>query len=74
MSNPSKNIESVLVENRVFPPDARATQGARISGMAAYEALCKEAEEDFEGFWIDRSFQPYGDGTEGDTAIYSGPK
>ena len=51
MSNPSKNIESVLVENRVFPPDARATQGARISGMAAYEALCKEAEEDFEGFW-----------------------
>ena len=51
MSNPSKNIESVLVENRVFPPDARATEGARISGMAAYEALCKEAEEDFEGFW-----------------------
>ncbi len=51
MSHPSKNIESVLVENRVFPPDARATQGARISGMAAYEALCKEAEEDFEGFW-----------------------
>jgi len=51
MSSASKNIESVLVENRVFPPDARATQGARISGMAAYEALCKEAEEDFEGFW-----------------------
>ncbi|UVH60170.1 acetate--CoA ligase [Variovorax paradoxus] len=51
MSSASKNIESVLVENRVFPPDARATQGARISGMAAYEALCKEAEQDFEGFW-----------------------
>ncbi|SDY10828.1 acetyl-coenzyme A synthetase [Variovorax sp. YR634] len=51
MSSVSKNIESVLVENRVFPPDARATEGARISGMAAYEALCKEAEQDFEGFW-----------------------
>lgn len=51
MSSASKNIESVLVENRVFPPDARATQGARISGMAAYDALCKEAEQDFEGFW-----------------------
>jgi len=51
MSSPSKNIESVLVENRVFPPDARATEGARISGMAAYDALCKEAEDDFEGFW-----------------------
>jgi len=51
MSSASKNIESVLVENRVFPPDARASAGARISGMAAYDALCKEAEQDFEGFW-----------------------
>ena len=47
----SNNIESVLVENRVFPPDARAQQGARISGMAAYDALCAEAAADFEGFW-----------------------
>ncbi len=44
-------IESVLVENRVFPPSEAATRGARIAGMAAYEALCKEAEQDFEGFW-----------------------
>jgi len=50
MSSASK-IESVLVENRVFPPDERAMKGARISGMAAYEALCKEAADDFEGFW-----------------------
>jgi len=50
MSN-SSNIESVLVENRVFPPDARATQGANISGMPAYDALCNEAARDFEGFW-----------------------
>jgi len=47
----ASTIESVLVENRVFPPDARASQGARISGMPAYEALCKEAADDFEGFW-----------------------
>jgi len=45
------NIESVLVENRVFPPSEFAQKGARISGMAAYEALCAEAERDFEGFW-----------------------
>jgi acetyl-CoA synthetase len=44
-------IESVLVENRVFPPSEATVKGARISGMAAYEALCKEAEKDFEGFW-----------------------
>lgn len=44
-------IESVLVENRVFPPSEAAMKGARISGMAAYESLCKEAERDYEGFW-----------------------
>ena len=47
----SSTIESVLVENRVFPPDSRAAKGARIDSMAAYEALCKEAADDFEGFW-----------------------
>ena len=44
-------IESVLVENRVFPPTDATVKAARISGMAAYQALCKEAESDFEGFW-----------------------
>ncbi len=44
-------IESVLVENRVFPPPPAAVKAARISGMAAYDALCDEASRDFEGFW-----------------------
>ncbi|HWI80855.1 acetate--CoA ligase [Ramlibacter sp.] len=44
-------IESVLVENRVFDPPEALVKSARISGMAAYEALCQEAERDFEGFW-----------------------
>lgn len=44
-------IESVLVENRVFPPAEAVVKAARISGMPAYEALCKEAERDFEGYW-----------------------
>ncbi|MDR0479808.1 MAG: acetate--CoA ligase [Burkholderiaceae bacterium] len=51
----SNAIESVLVENRVFPPDERTQKGARISGMAAYQALCQEAERDFEGFWAGRA-------------------
>ncbi|MDI3380252.1 acetate--CoA ligase [Xenophilus aerolatus] len=51
MSSSTSTIESVLIENRVFEPDARARQGARVAGMAAYDALCKEAEADFEGFW-----------------------
>ncbi|MDP3619916.1 MAG: acetate--CoA ligase [Ramlibacter sp.] len=45
------NIESVLVENRVFAPSEAAMKGARISGMEAYNALCEEAGKDFEGFW-----------------------
>ncbi|MDM0080037.1 acetate--CoA ligase [Variovorax sp. J31P179] len=47
----ASTIESVLVENRVFPPDERASKGARIASMAAYDALCKEAADDFDGFW-----------------------
>ena len=47
----SSAIESVLVENRVFPPPAAASQGARIPSMAAYEALCRQAESDPDGFW-----------------------
>ncbi|MBS0452122.1 MAG: acetate--CoA ligase [Proteobacteria bacterium] len=54
-SNTASTIESVLVENRVFPPDERASKGARISGMAAYEALRKEAEADPDAFWAARA-------------------
>src|SRR3954471_11514836 len=45
------NIESVLIENRVFPPSDATVKRARISGMAAYDALCDEANRDFSGFW-----------------------
>lgn len=51
MNAPSLAIESVLVENRVFPPSPATQQAARISGMAAYQALCAEAEKDYEGYW-----------------------
>ncbi len=44
-------IQSTLVENRVFPPSDAMVKAARISGMDAYNAMCKEAETDFEGFW-----------------------
>ena len=44
-------IESVLQENRVFPPSEETVKNAVISGMAAYEALCKEADQDYAGFW-----------------------
>ncbi len=47
----SANIESVLHETRVFPPSKEFVKQANVSGMAAYKALCDEAERDFEGFW-----------------------
>ena len=51
MSTPASAIESVLVENRVFPPSDSMVKNARISGMDGYNALCAQADADFEGFW-----------------------
>ncbi len=47
----SASIESILSETRVFPPSPEFVKNANVSGMAAYKALCDEAERDFEGFW-----------------------
>ena len=44
MSNESKEI-------RVFHPSENTVKQAAVSGMAAYDALCAEAENDYEGFW-----------------------
>jgi acetyl-CoA synthetase len=44
-------IESLMHEDRVFPPPADFAKNAAISGMDAYKALCAEAEKDYEGFW-----------------------
>jgi acetyl-CoA synthetase len=51
MSSSTSAIESVLVENRVFHPSEASQKGARISGMAAYHAMCDAAEKDYQGFW-----------------------
>ena len=51
MSASSSAIESVLVENRVFPPSAATVKAARVSGMAQYQAMCAAFDKDFEGTW-----------------------
>ena len=43
MTSPSSSIESLLIENRIFPPAPATVKAARISGMPAYNALCAEA-------------------------------
>ena len=35
----------------IYNPSPAFVQNAHISGMAAYEALCKEAETDYQGYW-----------------------
>jgi len=45
------SIESVLHENRVFAPSAETVSKAAVSGMQAYQQLCAEAKDDYEGFW-----------------------
>jgi acetyl-CoA synthetase len=55
MSTPSSAIESVLVENRVFPPAEAVVKAARVSGMEAYNALCASADRDPNGFWAQQA-------------------
>lgn len=43
-------IESILREDRIFPPANEFISHANI-GMKTYEALCEEAERDYTGFW-----------------------
>jgi acetyl-CoA synthetase len=38
-------------ELKIYQPPAALAGSAHVSGMAAYEALCKQAETDYEGFW-----------------------
>ncbi len=47
----SNAIETVLQEHRIFQPPASLVSQAAVSGMAAYEALCREADQDYTGFW-----------------------
>ena len=51
MSTSTSAMASLLVENRVFPPSEAMVKAARVSGMEGYNALCAEADKDFEGFW-----------------------
>ncbi len=42
-------------ELKLYPPPAAAVAGAHVSGQAAFDALVKEAETDYEGFWARRA-------------------
>jgi acetyl-CoA synthetase len=46
-------IDSVLREERVFPPPPAFSAAARIPDRAAYDALYRRSIEDPEGFWAE---------------------
>jgi len=50
MSNQGADQQGPM-ESRIFAPPAAFVEKAAVSGMAAYKALCDEAERDYEGFW-----------------------
>jgi len=45
------NIESLLKEQRVFPPAPEFSKQAHIKNLESYEAMSHEAADDPEGFW-----------------------
>ncbi|HEU4730820.1 MAG TPA: acetate--CoA ligase [Kofleriaceae bacterium] len=49
----SSSIESVLTENRSFPPPAEFADLAHVKSAEAYEAMYARAAKDPEGFWAE---------------------
>ena len=49
----SSSIESVLVENRSFPPPAEFAKEARVKSLVDYDALYDRAARDPEAFWAE---------------------
>ena len=47
------NIESLLKEQRVFPPDPEFSKHAYIHSIEVYDSLSRRAAEDPDGFWAE---------------------
>src|SRR5262245_26011456 len=47
------NIESLLKEQRIFPPTPEFARHAHIHSSEAYESISNRAAEDPEGFWAE---------------------
>ena len=50
---PDPNLDSVLRENRVFPPPPEFAAKARIKSLAEYEQMYRRSVDDPEGFWAE---------------------
>ncbi len=67
MTDPSGQIDHVLIEDRKFPPSAEFTKRAVFSTQAQYDQAYAEARDDRDGFWKAEAnehlhwFKPFGD-------------
>ena len=55
----STNLDSILREDRVFPPPEEFAARARIKSMAEYQQICRLAEREPEKFWGDIARELY---------------
>jgi len=59
------DIDSVMIEKRLFPPPADFSASARVPSMHAYQELYDRASADPEAFWEEEArqnlhwFQPF---------------
>ena len=65
------NMDSLLRENRVFPPSKEFSAKAHIGSLEEYEAMYQRSIEDPEGFWAEAAneldwFQPWTEVQSGD--------
>jgi acetyl-CoA synthetase len=54
MTSPQATIESILKEQRLFPPPAEFVEKARVNAQE-YERLQEWAQRDPEGFWAEQA-------------------
>lgn len=56
-TTPDPNLDSVLRENRVFPPPPEFAAKARIKSLAEYEQMYQRSVDDPEGFWAEAAHE-----------------
>ncbi len=77
---PSTDINSLLRENRVFPPPAAFAERAWIKSLAEYDALYRRSIEEPEAFWAEaaheldwiKPFETVLEGTMGSATWFNG--
>ena len=51
MSSSGGRIDTVMQEDRLFPPSKEFSQQARIGSLAEYEKMWESARRDLPAFW-----------------------